>query len=221
MSKEAYEPSPKAKGRRTRLEKEDKRIIEKEEYRKVANEVFSIDKKQLNKIINSKKKEIVDKVYEYAQENDLDRISYNKLYEIMSSGNEYNRTRYSATELAIAFEVYKSITADLTLHKPKHTPSIQNFCAFIGISTATYESYKQRDEPDLVDLIQKIDDYIVDTNLTNGSLGIINPGMAMFRAKTEHGYVEQKEQISITNQVAVDRNDIAQRLKQVKGKTNK
>mgnify|MGYP007108086091 CR=1 FL=1 len=86
LSKEAYEPSPKAKGRRTRLEQEDKRIIEKEEYRKVANEVFSIDKKQLNKIINSKKKEIVDKVYEYAQENDLDRISYNKVYEIFCNG---------------------------------------------------------------------------------------------------------------------------------------
>lgn len=220
MSKK-YEPSPSTRGKRTRMEQEETRIIEKEEYRKVADEVFSYNKEDLPKIIETKKKELMNQVQEYAKEHELTRISYTKLYEIMSSGNEYNRTKYSATEVAIAFEVYKAITSDLALKNPKHTPSKQNFCAFLGISTSTYDSYREKhDNPDLVEAVARIDDYLTDIQLNHAQMGLINPTATIFRMKTEHGYVEQKEYIAVNNQVTVDTNDVKQRLMQVKGKTH-
>lgn len=199
---------------------EDNRLEEKEEYRKVKKEVVKMDKENLPSIIESRKRELITEIIAYSKEHGLKRISYTKLYELMSSGNAYNRTTYSPEELFISFEVYKSITSDLALNNPTHFPSRQNFCNFIGISTNSFASWRTHDDLDLVEVVNRIDDYLTDIQLTMAQNNILNPGATMFRMKTEHGYVEPKEFLSITNEVNVDRNEMKQRLASVRNKTS-
>lgn len=206
---------------KTYLEVDDAAREEKQEVIDIQDKMYSIKPAQLEQIIDKKKKEISNEIVEYMEKNDIKRISYSKLYEIMSSGNKYNRRRYSPQELFIVFETFKSITSDITLKDPKHTPTKQNFCAFAGISTSTYNTYKDNvDDPDLTEVIQRIEDYIIDVNLSMGARGLINYTTAIYRTKTEHGYVEPKEFIAISQEVNFDRNDISERLNSVRGKTN-
>ena len=198
---------------------EDERIQEKEEFRKVTKEISLKNNKDLKIIVEERKKTITDSVMAYISENDLQRIPYAKMYDLLSSGNTYNRTQYSSIELMITFEVFKSITSDMTLSNPKHFPSKQAFCTFIGVSTSTYDRWKLRDDMELVEMVGRIDDYLTDIQLTMAQNGLINPGATMFRMKTEHGYIEPKDFIAITNEIITDTSDIRQRFLSVKNKT--
>ena len=198
---------------------EDARIEEKEEFRKVKDEITLKQTQNLAKVVEERKKTITDEVMAYIEEHDLQRITYAKLYELMSSGNMYNRTKYSSVELQITFEVFKSITSDMTLQNAKHVPTKQAFCSFIGISTNTYDVWKLHDDKEFSETVLRIDNYLTDIQLTMAQHGLINPGATMFRMKTEHGYIEPKEFIAITNEIITDRNDIRERLNSVKDKT--
>ena len=211
----------KLREQRTKTANEDERLREKEEYRQLAKKTFEITEEELQEYINKRKKEIANEIKEFANKHEIQRVSYGKLYEIMSSGNQYNRTKYSAQELWFAFEVYKSIVSDLQVKNPKHAPTKQNFCAFVGISTGTYDSYREKDDdPELVEVVNRIDDYLTDVQLTMAQDGLLNSTVTIFRTKTEHNYVEAKEYVAVNTQVNIDPTDIKQRLASVKNKTS-
>lgn len=194
------------------LDADDKRKEEKQEYNEIKLESFNQAKKSLPAIIEQRKQELIQYIKDYIAENELNQISYAKLYQLMSSGNAYNMTKYSAEELAISFEVYKQLTANLTLQNPKHFPSRQNFCAFIGIHTKTLEEYKLSDDPQMIDVALKIDDYLTDVQLYMAQTNQINAIPTMFRMKTEHGYVETKEVVQIISDTKVDKQSVKDRL---------
>lgn len=196
----------------------DESLEEKNKFNEIKHKAT---KENLPKIIEERKQSLIEEINNYIEENDVTRISYAKMYELMSSSNRYNRTKYSAEELFISFQVYKSVTSDISKANPKHFPNKQGFCNFIGISTSTYDAYKTQDDNEIVEVINRIDDYLTDVQLTMAQTGLINPGATMFRMKTEHGYVEPSEMIQINNEVTANTSEIRQRLMSVRNKTNK
>lgn len=204
----------------TKLQMHDELQEEKKEVDKIVEEVykvsdFDITKKELPKLIERKKKELVETIVAYAEENNIKVVPYSKVYQLMSSGNLLNKTKYSSEELAIAFEVYKELVGVLATKNNRHSPSKQNFCSFIGISTATFNNYKESDDPSIVEIAQRIDDYLTDVQLQMAQAGILNAGTTIFRMKAEHGYVEPKEIVHVREERTIDSDDIRSRIKAI------
>lgn len=205
------------------MDKKERISNEKKEFQRVKSEALSKNdyedlKSNLPEIIRNKKRELVLKMEEYMLDNDVKTVPYSRIYEMMSSGNIYNRTKYSSEELAIAFEVFKSITADISAKNYKHTPTKQNFCAFIGISTVTFDNYRTSEDLELVEVVNRIDDYLTDVQLTLAQNNILNPTVTLFRTKVEHNYIEPTEVIRQVADTNTDRQGIEERLRNLTGK---
>lgn len=204
------------------MDKKERQYKEKEEFQRVKSEALSHNyyadaKANLPEIIKEKKRELVLKMEEYMLENDVKTVPYSRVYQLMSSGNIYNRTKYSSEELSIAFEVFKSITADISAKNYKHTPTKQNFCAFIGISTVTFDNYRTSDDLELVEVVNRIDDYLTDVQLTMAQNNILNPTVTLFRTKVEHNYIEPTEAVRQVAETNTDRKSIEDRLRGLTG----
>ncbi len=129
--------------------------------------------------------------------------------------------KYNNTELAILFNYYKEFIQKIN-EKTTYLPSKQNFCSFAGISTQTYDKYKQSDDADRREIMQQIEDYITDIMLTSAQNGNIKEISTLFRAKAEHGYVEAQAPIVIQHKGDIDINDIKKQIEAVnKGRSLK
>lgn len=129
--------------------------------------------------------------------------------------------KYTNTELAILFDYYKEFIQEIN-KKTKYLPSKQNFCSFAGISTRTYDAYRQSNDAERRDIIQQIEDYITDIMLTSAQTGEVKEVTTMFRTKTEHGYIEASAPIVIEHKSDVNIDDIKKQIEAVnKGKSLK
>lgn len=194
----------------------DKRVSDRKSYREIQKEMFDDAKKNLPQVVADKKKDLFEKTEAYMEKHGLQNLPYTKLMEIMSSGNAYNRTRYSATEMAVLFEYYKEIVSDISTKIPKHVPTLKAFCGFIGISQATYNNYGESDDPEMVDVIQKANDYFIDVALNMAINNIVNPVPVMFMMKSIHGLVEAKEPTTIIHEDKVSIENTRERLQAIR-----
>jgi hypothetical protein len=152
--------------------------------------------------------ELIDKL-KNMKSNDFSVI---ELRNLISEKNLIGITpKYSNTELAILFDYYKQFIDAINKHTT-YLPTKQNFCSFIGVSTATFNNYKQSDDSDRREIIQQIEDYITDIMLTSAQKGQIKEISTMFRAKAEHGYVEAQAPIIIEHK---NETDVANIMKQI------
>lgn len=112
---------------------------------------------------------------------------------------------YSAQELAIAFDYYQQVMAEINT-KFKLPPTRQNFCAFIGIVSTTYDRYLRSEDAMKKNMTQRIEDYILENNWTPASKGTLNAFAVDKRTKLKGvggGYTEAREDqninVGITN----------------------
>lgn len=198
----------------------EKVLEEKKEYQEIVDKSFSEQfkdiKKELPNIVAEHKKELINHIQEYIKDHDLKVIPYPKLMELMSSGNRYNRTKYSADELWIAFNVYKSFMGDLSTKTKAIFPTKQSFCGFIGLSTQSLDSYKMSDDANLVEVYNQINDYLVDVQLGLAQQKIIDNSTTIFRMKAEHGLVETKAIEITTREVGIDLDSVQARMDKIK-----
>lgn len=194
----------------------DDRVTHRRSYKEIQQEMHDEAKKHLPEIIEQKKKDLAEKTEAYMKEHDLQNLPYTKLIEIMSSGNAYNRTRYSAFELATIFEYFKQITSNISAKIPKHNPSLKLFCGFIGISQATFKSYQESEDTEMQDVANKIDDYFIDTTTNMALNGQINERVAIFMLKSIHGLVEAKEPTTVIHEERVDIKSTKERLDKIR-----
>lgn len=106
---------------------------------------------------------------------------------------------YSAQELAIVFEYYQDVLAEIN-KKHKLPPTRQNFCAFCGITTSTYDTYLQSNDLNKKLVMQRIEDYIIENNWTLATKGTLNAYAVEKRTKIKGiggGYTEAREDINI------------------------
>lgn len=123
--------------------------------------------------------------------------------------------KYSVDQLRIIFDYYREALIAIN-KKYKYPPSKENFCAFAGISTATYNKYLQSPNEEMQELMLMIDDYIRENMLTSAQLGETREITTMFRGKTAHGLVEAQSPIVVEHRSEVDTSQINKMIEAVK-----
>lgn len=168
----------------------DKKIVENRE-------------KQLQ--VTKAKVELVKKEYQDNLKEHMEQRLFDLIYklkhvdeklstiEIKSLISQKNPTgispKYSVTELAILFDYYKQFIEEIN-KTHFYLPTKKNFCSFAGISSVTYDDYKHSEDSERREVMQMIDDYITDLQLTSAQNGEIKEISTIFREKAEHGMVE-------------------------------
>lgn len=122
--------------------------------------------------------------------------------------------KYSADQLKIIFDYYRD--ALITINKKyKYPPSKENFCAFAGMSTSTYNKYLTSPNEDMQELMLMIDDYIRENMLTSAQIGETKEITTMFRGKTAHGMVEASSPVVVEHRTETDLTKIQQMIQRV------
>lgn len=93
--------------------------------------------------------------------------------------------KYSNIELGILFDYYKQFISQINKVQT-YLPTKKNFCSFAGISSNTYNRYIQSEDSERREIMQMIDDYITDLQLTSAQNGEIKEISTIFRSKAEH-----------------------------------
>ena len=123
--------------------------------------------------------------------------------------------KYSADQLRIIFDYYREALVVIN-RKFKYPPSKENFCAFAGMSTSTYNKYLISPNEDMQELMLMIDDYIRENMLTSAQIGETKEITTMFRGKTAHGMVEAQSPIVVEHRSEVDTSQINRMIEAVK-----
>lgn len=125
-----------------------------------------------------------------------------------------SRKSYTPEELAIAFKIYKDMIAKIN-EKVLFPPNKTSFCQLLGISTATYNNYKQ--DPEKAEIMQIIDDYILGNILTSAQIGQLEKITSIFASKAQHGLVEATTPIVIEHKKEQNIDAIKKRIAEING----
>ena len=166
------------------------------------------------------KKEYQDNLKEYLEQKEYDlayklkhleegkNLSVIELKSLLSQKNVIGLSpKYSTTELAILFDYYKQFIQQIN-EKTPYIPTKEDFCSFAGISTNVYNNWKQGEDAERRDMMQKIDDYLVDIHLSMAQRGDIREISTIFRAKSEFGMVEAQAPTVIKHEMQSDMKQI-------------
>ena len=123
--------------------------------------------------------------------------------------------KYSADQLRIIFDYYREALVAIN-RKYKYPPSKENFCAFAGMSTATYNKYLMSADENMQELMLMIDDYIRENMLTSAQIGETKEVTTIFRGKTAHGMVEAQSPIVVEHRTETDMTQINKMIEAVK-----
>lgn len=125
--------------------------------------------------------------------------------------------KYSAEELMIIFQKYKELVAMLS-ELEEFVPSKENFSAFAGISTVTYNQYKVCNDPSIVETMEVIDDYIKELNLEMSQKRRLDSYTTIFRMKASHGMVEAQPVTVVEHRKVANKDKIKEQLNNLKNK---
>lgn len=124
-----------------------------------------------------------------------------------------NKT-YTAYELGEALNIYIDMIAEIN-KVCKFPPSKGSFCALLGITTKTYDNYMV--DPNKIDVMGLIDNYITTSKLTSSQLGELREISTIFELKAQHGFVEQQAPMVIEHKKTTDIDAINAQLDALKG----
>ena len=187
------------------------------------------NKENQNKLTNMKseliKKEYQDNLNDYLEQRLFDLIYKLKHVESSMSVIEIKSLitqksivglspKYSNTELAIVFEYYQKFIEKIN-EVQRFLPTKKNFCGFAGISSKTYDNWRQSEDSERQEIMQKIDDYITDILLTSAQDGDVKEISTIYRTKAEHGMVEANSPIIIEHKSQADINSIMKQIEAV------
>lgn len=122
--------------------------------------------------------------------------------------------KYSTDQLRIIFDYYREALVVIN-RKYKYPPSKENFCAFAGMSTSTYNKYLTSPNEEMQELMLMIDDYIRENMLTSAQIGETKEITTMFRGKTAHGMVEASSPVVVEHRTETDLTKIQQMIQRV------
>lgn len=144
-------------------------------------------------------KELVKKLEENSR-----RLNPIEIYSYIRNRNARGMTpTYSTEELYLLFEYYQQYIEKINEYET-FPPTQKNFCGFVGISTITYNNYRESDEADKREIMEKIDNYITDTQLALAQIGKIKEVSTIYRTKAENKMIEAQAPIVHRSEVSVD-----------------
>lgn len=184
---------------------DSKKIERKEQQQQLTKVKTELVKKEyqdnLKEIMEQK---MFDLAYKLRHMEEGEKLSIIELKSLLSQKNIIGLSpKYSNTELAILFEYYKQFIQEIN-KKTAYIPTKEDFCSFAGISTATYNNWKQSEDTERREIMQKIDDYLVDIHLSMAQRGDIREISTIFRAKSEFGMVEAQAPQIIKHEMQSD-----------------
>lgn len=98
-----------------------------------------------------------------------------------------------------AFMKYQNIISKIN-ERTVFVASKENFCFFMGWTTKFYDDMLSNTSEEVKAMMEMINDYIIDSQLSAGQQGLLKANLTKFRAQTagEHGHslITQKEQLS-------------------------
>lgn len=181
-----------------------------EELKKFKKEKFEEEKKLLPQILSEKTEEVVNIL------SDSKTMSYAKLYSIISRSDKFAiRKIYSNDEILIAFREFQRVVNQIN-DKIQFVPTINIFCAYIGVSTSTYKSWLASNDEERREVVQMIDDYLADVALSLAQNRKLDGLVTMYRTKSQHNMVEATAPIVIEHRKGADMEEISERLKMIK-----
>ena len=199
-------------GRAKKIER-DKHDIELIEKKKI--EIAKQESKNLPAILQEKTSQLAEMI----ADDEVLQIPYQRIIALISSNHSMSvKVSYTNDELNIAFNEFRLLLAKLSEKMPTMTPSIEMFCAYIGISTGTYKSWRNSSDEMRREVMNRIDDYIVDTSLHLATRKKTDNYTTVFRAKAQHGMVEQSAPIIVEHRNAPDRNEMLDKISGIKEK---
>ena len=186
-----------------------KKIEQKKEQKQLTKMKTELVKKEyqdnLKEILEQKMFDLAYKLKHIEEGKDLSVI---ELKSLLSQKNVIGLSpKYSTTELAILFDYYKQFIQQIN-EKTSYIPTKEDFCSFSGISTNVYNRWKQSEDAERREIMQKIDDYLVDIHLSMAQRGDIKEISTIFRAKSEFGMVEAQAPTVVKHEMESDMKQI-------------
>lgn len=189
--------------------------------------------------LNEEKDKLVNKMVEYAKENqkpckwdkegnviktetEIKPIVINHYFfkSIVPLGSKI--PMYSAEQLSMAFDYYMDIVANINEHIGNYPTSLTTFCKFLGISLTTLRTYRNSEDIDMRNIVEKIYDQIGEENITMSQMGIVRERSTIFKLKTQNELTETATpNVNITYKATINKNELEDRLGKYKNLMNK
>lgn len=100
-------------------------------------------------------------------------------------------------DVEFCFQCFQDIMATINL-KVVYVPSIQTFCMFMGWTSRIYKQMLNDSPEEIQDMMQVINEYILENQISAGQQGILKQNLTKFRAQIAgdqgQNLVTQKEQ---------------------------
>lgn len=100
-------------------------------------------------------------------------------------------------DVEFCFQCFQDIMATINL-KVVYVPSIQTFCMFMGWTSRIYKQMLNDSPGEIQDMMQVINEYILENQISAGQQGILKQNLTKFRAQIAgdqgQNLVTQKEQ---------------------------
>lgn len=142
-------------------------------------------------------------------------LSVIQIKSMLSAKNAFGISpKYNNTELELLFKYYQEFILKVN-EIQSYRPTKQDFCAFAGITTQVYNNWLKSDDDERREIMQRVEDYITDIMLTEAQNGGIKEITTMFRAKTEHGYVEAQAPVVIEHKSEIDMDKMKKQLEAI------
>lgn len=189
--------------------------------------------------LNKQKEKMVEKMIEYAEDNktackwDKDGCPIDYTVEIkpIVINNYFFKSivplgskipAYSAEQIAMAFDYYMDIITNINVHIGNYPTSLTTFCKFLGISMSTLRNYRNSEDMDMRNIVEKIYDQIGEENLTMSQMGVAKEKSTLFRLKTQNEIVEKATpNVNITYKTTIDKDALENKLDKYKALLNK
>ncbi len=198
---------------KTYRENKEKELQKKEQ---LVNQIKEETKDLLLPSIRNKMNEVAEVIKEKVSQNNgltvsqiLPLITKRSTSDIAVIQNK----SYTSYELGEALNIYMEMIAKINTIC-KFPPSKGSFCSLLGISRKTYDNYMV--DPDKIDIMGIIDDYITTSVLTSAQLGELREISSMFTLKSQHGFVEASAPIVVEHKKETNVDDINRQLEALK-----
>lgn len=184
--------------------------------------------------IDKKKEELVAEMVEYANKRtkpckwdkegvpidykvDMNPLVINNYFFKSIIPIQSQEPQYNAEKLALVFDYYCDILAEVNDKIGYFPSSLTSFCKLAGITSYTLKTYRNSSDLNMRIIAEKIYDQIGDENITMSQLGVVRERTTLFKMKAQNELVEKEQprvNINITEKPDMER--ITERLSKYK-----
>jgi len=147
--------------------------------RNAKEKLFELAKADLPKTLEQRTNDLVIAIENSLE--DVEGLKATRIHKLISS-NVKGRNIYTADELSISFDAYRNMIEKIN-EKVLYVPSRGSYCAFIGVSTNTFENYLVSPDDEKREIAMMINDYINTMMLDSGKMRKTDASVTIYEMK--------------------------------------